>query len=78
VGDGRLNNVVPGEPAVNERDLKSFLHGRRKSRRSPQKARGPALRVLCAKPQDISPNPMKKNGECSSTRLNLDIGKIRA
>jgi phenylalanine-4-hydroxylase len=24
--DGKLNNVAPGEPAVNERDLKSFLH----------------------------------------------------
>jgi phenylalanine-4-hydroxylase len=24
--DGRLNNVAPGEPEVNERDLKSFLH----------------------------------------------------
>ena len=23
---GKLNNVAPGEPAVNERDLKSFLH----------------------------------------------------
>jgi phenylalanine-4-hydroxylase len=26
--DGKLNNVAPGEPAVNEQDLKSFLdHG---------------------------------------------------
>ena len=24
--EGKLNNVAPGEPAVNERDLKSFLH----------------------------------------------------
>ena len=24
--DGKLDNVAPGEPAVNERDLKSFLH----------------------------------------------------
>jgi phenylalanine-4-hydroxylase len=24
--EGRLNNVAPGEPAVNETDLKSFLH----------------------------------------------------
>ncbi len=24
--DGKLDNVEPGEPAVNERDLKSFLH----------------------------------------------------
>jgi phenylalanine-4-hydroxylase len=24
--DGKLNNVAPGEPAVNERDLRSFLH----------------------------------------------------
>ena len=24
--DGRLDNVAPGEPAVNERDLRSFLH----------------------------------------------------
>lgn len=24
--DGRLNNVSPGEPEVNEEDLKSFLH----------------------------------------------------
>ena len=23
---GKLNNVAPGEPSVNERDLKSFLH----------------------------------------------------
>ena len=23
---GKLNNVAPGEPEVNERDLKSFLH----------------------------------------------------
>ena len=24
--EGKLNNVAPGEPEVNERDLKSFLH----------------------------------------------------
>src|SRR5438105_14611775 len=24
--EGKLSNVAPGEPAVNERDLKSFLH----------------------------------------------------
>ena len=24
--EGKLNNVAPGEPTVNERDLKSFLH----------------------------------------------------
>ena len=24
--EGKLDNVAPGEPAVNERDLKSFLH----------------------------------------------------
>jgi phenylalanine-4-hydroxylase len=24
--DGKLNNVASGEPAVNERDLRSFLH----------------------------------------------------
>jgi len=24
--EGKLNNVAPGEPSVNERDLKSFLH----------------------------------------------------
>jgi hypothetical protein len=23
---GKLNNVAPGEPGVNEEDLKSFLH----------------------------------------------------
>ena len=23
---GKLNNVAPGEPEINERDLKSFLH----------------------------------------------------
>jgi phenylalanine-4-hydroxylase len=23
---GKLNNIAPGEPEVNERDLKSFLH----------------------------------------------------
>ena len=26
---GKLNNVAPGEPGVNEEDLKSFLHRRR-------------------------------------------------
>jgi phenylalanine-4-hydroxylase len=24
--DGKLNNVAPGEPSVNERDIRSFLH----------------------------------------------------
>jgi phenylalanine-4-hydroxylase len=24
--DGKLNHVAPGEPGVNEEDLKSFLH----------------------------------------------------
>jgi len=26
--DGKLDNVAPGEPLVNEEDLKSFLHAR--------------------------------------------------
>lgn len=30
--DGKLNNVAPGEPAVNETDLKSFLNASKQSR----------------------------------------------
>jgi phenylalanine-4-hydroxylase len=30
--DGKLNNVAPGEPAVNERDLESFLNASKQPR----------------------------------------------